>query len=211
MHISPLYLLRTFNRAFKRAGIDILYTKGFNPRPKVSFALPLSVGTTSESEYMDIELNSHIPYKDLVNKLNHALPEGIQIIKAKNIDDDTKSISSKVHLADYKVKIVLKNNPINTIKGIINNLLKREELKVKKYSKRGSRYINITPHIHHCNINKIKDNVIIITLRLDAGSVSNLNTQLFLQALENNIENFIIDYAEIHRLSLLSAAGEDIF
>ena len=57
-YISHLDLIRLFDRIFRRSGIHIAYTNGYNKRPKMSFGPPLSLGHTSDSEYMDIEVNS---------------------------------------------------------------------------------------------------------------------------------------------------------
>ena len=55
MFISHLDMMRTFERAFRRADLPVAFTQGFNPRPKISFTPALSVGITSSSEYMDVE------------------------------------------------------------------------------------------------------------------------------------------------------------
>ena len=54
--ISHLDLMRLFQRAFKRAGLPLTHTQGYNPRPSVSIALPLSVGVESGCELLDFEL-----------------------------------------------------------------------------------------------------------------------------------------------------------
>jgi radical SAM-linked protein len=53
-YISHLDLMRVFQRSFKRAGLPLTHTKGFNPRPSVSIALPLSVGVESCCELLDL-------------------------------------------------------------------------------------------------------------------------------------------------------------
>ena len=55
--ISHLDLMRLFQRAFKRAGLPLTHTQGFNPRPSVSIALPLSVGVESNCELLDFDLD----------------------------------------------------------------------------------------------------------------------------------------------------------
>ncbi len=212
-YISHLDLLRMINRALKRAKIDISYTQGFNPHPKVFFALPLSVGITSEAEYMDIELNTFISCEKLIADLNKALPNGIRMVKAKNIieKEKKKSISAKISLADYRIDLTIKKKLNNEIEDIINKLISQDELKVEKYSKKGMQYINIIPHIHIFKIKEIKDNKISLYLRLNAGSVNNLNPLLCVQALEKNIQDFKIDDIKIHRIELLSENGVSIF
>ena len=55
-YISHLDLKRVFQRAFKRSGLPLTHTQGFNPRPSVSIALPLSLGVESRCELLDFEL-----------------------------------------------------------------------------------------------------------------------------------------------------------
>lgn len=58
VYISHLDLMRLFQRAFKRAGLPLTHTQGFNPRPSVSIALPLSLGVESQCELLDFELET---------------------------------------------------------------------------------------------------------------------------------------------------------
>ena len=76
--MSHLDLMRVFQRAFKRAGLPLTHTKGFNPRPSVSIALPLSVGVESICELLDFDLEGEpIPVEEIRDKLNAALTSGI--------------------------------------------------------------------------------------------------------------------------------------
>lgn len=80
--ISHLDLCRTFSSAVLRAKIPIWYTEGFNPHPKMVFSLPLSVGTESVCEYMDIKITSPMPFDEIVSRLNSALTPDIKILEA---------------------------------------------------------------------------------------------------------------------------------
>jgi radical SAM-linked protein len=80
--ISHLDLMRLFQRAFKRAGLPLTHTQGYNPRPSVSIALPLSVGVESKCELLEYELEGEEKpsHKEIVSRLNAALTEGIRVI-----------------------------------------------------------------------------------------------------------------------------------
>ena len=82
--ISHLDLMRLFQRAFKRAGFPLTHTQGYNPRPSVSIALPLSVGTQSHCELLDFELEGGIgDVEFLREKLNRALVSGVRVLDIK--------------------------------------------------------------------------------------------------------------------------------
>ena len=78
-YISHLDLMRTFQRAFARAGIAIKHTEGFNPHPFVSIALPLSVGYSSQCEILEFGLLEGADPEEVPRRLTAAMPEGIVI------------------------------------------------------------------------------------------------------------------------------------
>ena len=76
--ISHLDLMRLFQRAFKRSGLLLKHTQGYNPRPSVSIALPLSVGVESQCELLDFELDGQeLSCQEIGQRLNDALVSGI--------------------------------------------------------------------------------------------------------------------------------------
>lgn len=81
-YISHLDLLRTFQRIFRRAGIELRHSEGFNPHPYLTFALPLSVAAESVCELLDTELLEDVPDDALASRLNAAAPEGIRILQS---------------------------------------------------------------------------------------------------------------------------------
>ena len=79
--ISHLDLMRLFQRAFKRAGLYLKHTQGFNPRPSVSIALPLSVGIQSQCEVLEFDLDGEsIPCEEIKIRLNRVLVDGISVL-----------------------------------------------------------------------------------------------------------------------------------
>lgn len=83
--ISHLDLMRLFQRSFKRAGLLLKHTQGFNPRPSVSIALPLSVGIQSHCELLDFELEGmDISCEEIRQRLAPCLIDGIEIMEVYN-------------------------------------------------------------------------------------------------------------------------------
>ena len=75
--IGHLDIMRYFQKAIRRAEIDIVYSEGFSPHQKISFAAPLGVGLLSEGEYMDIEVHTSKPSQEMIKALNAVMAEGI--------------------------------------------------------------------------------------------------------------------------------------
>lgn len=81
VYISHLDLMRLFQRSFKRAGLPLTHTQGFNPRPSVSIALPLSLGVESRCELLDFELETDtFSNEDICTRLNQALVDGVHVL-----------------------------------------------------------------------------------------------------------------------------------
>ena len=75
--ISHLDLMRLFQRAFARANLPLKHTQGFNPRPSVSIALPLSVGMESVCELLDFEVEGNFTPEEITKRLNETLIDGV--------------------------------------------------------------------------------------------------------------------------------------
>lgn len=81
-YISHLDLVRTMHRIVVRSGLPLWYTEGFNPKPKMTFAAPLSVGTESLCEFMDVRVTKRLPEDEIVARLNANMTDEMQVIEA---------------------------------------------------------------------------------------------------------------------------------
>ena len=85
--ISHLDLQRLLQRAFRRAEINLSYSQGFNPHPKMSYGNALALGVESQGEYVDIEIEDDITVEEFLRRINEELPKGVEFIKAKEISE----------------------------------------------------------------------------------------------------------------------------
>lgn len=99
--IGHLDVMRYFQKAIRRAGIDIAYSEGFSPHQIMSFAAPLSVGYTSEGEYFDIELRTPMEEEELQKRLQGVMVEGIDILKVQNLPESEGNAMASVQAASY--------------------------------------------------------------------------------------------------------------
>ncbi len=90
--ISHLDILKVIQRAFRRANVDLEHSKGFNPHPKVHFAPPLPLFTSSMGEYMDVETKEDFKPEELLKRLNKVLPKNLCLIDAKKLEDGAESL-----------------------------------------------------------------------------------------------------------------------
>ena len=102
--IGHLDIMRYFQKAIRRADIDIAYSEGFSPHMIMSFAAPLGVGLTSEGEYVDLQVNSCVSSKAAVDALNSVMVEGMEVVSFKLLPETVKNAMASVAAADYFVK-----------------------------------------------------------------------------------------------------------
>lgn len=147
--MSHLDLMRVFQRSFKRAGLLLKHTQGFNPRPSVSIALPLSVGIESTCELLDFELDGQTVANDeLMERLNAALVDGVKVL---NVYDNGQKLK---HLALLDCVVTLEYDagvPMEAGEKL-EQLFSREEVTVEKKSKNGTTQQNIIPMIRRLDI-----------------------------------------------------------
>ena len=101
--IGHLDVMRYFQKAIRRAGIDISYSAGFSPHQIMSFASPLGIGLESNGEYMDIEVNSLTSSREFMNALNAQMAEGIKILEVRLLPDNAGNAMASVAAAKYTV------------------------------------------------------------------------------------------------------------
>ena len=82
IYTSHLDLQQLLQRAFRRAEIDLDHSQGFNPHPKISYGNALALGTESQGEYVDVEIEEDLSVEEYLNRMNSQLPEGIKFIEA---------------------------------------------------------------------------------------------------------------------------------
>lgn len=152
--ISHLDLMRLFQRAFKRAGLPLTHTHGFNPRPSVSIALPLSVGVESCCELLDFELDGvDIPLEDIRHRLNAALVDGIRVLQ---VYKPSRKIGQ---LALLECKLIFEYDagvPQDCVGGL-TALFAGESVIVPKKTKNGVQNQDIIPTIKEITFCDISD------------------------------------------------------
>ena len=182
IYISHLDLQQLLQRAFRRADISLVHSQGFNPHPKISYGNALALGTESQGEYVDVEIEFDMSIKEYLEKMNAQLPEGIKFIKAQEIDRQTPSLASTIEYGEYIFSIDLEK-PLSK-ENVKNNLMKfmeQESIMITKKNKKGKMVeSDIRPMIKNFDILDIQDNIITLEATLATGSKANLNTNIFI-------------------------------
>jgi radical SAM-linked protein len=124
-YISHLDIVRLWQRAFNRAGIQIAFSSGFSPHPRIALAAPLPLGVTSEAELMDIYIIRGVAPQFFVSALNQELPPGMKVEKVYPMASELPSLQAQISHAEYKVEVEIDKGPAD-IQAELAGLLARE-------------------------------------------------------------------------------------
>ncbi|MCD8327472.1 MAG: TIGR03936 family radical SAM-associated protein [Ruminococcus sp.] len=198
VYISHLDLMRTMQRAFKRAGLPIWYTQGFNPHAYIMFPLALSLGVVGECEVMDVALTKKISFDEVKSSLNEALPTGLEIVSVKEPVNEHKSIVK----SEYE--IVMSGD---MERSDFEKFIEREKIEVKKLTKKKKeKIIDLKPYTE---ISELRDAScgIYIKVLLPSGCETNINPSVLLDAFADFSGADI--QPKIRRTKILMANGEE--
>ena len=223
--IGHLDMMRYFQKAVRRAEIDIRYSEGYSPHQIMSFAAPLGVGITSDGEYFDIEVNDTMPSKEAIAALNHTMVDGVEVTSYVRLPDQAKTAMSIVAAADYRLSY--KDGyespfPAAEFEQIVKEKLQdAQQFLIVKKTKKSEREVDLKPLVYACHVEE-EENKPVFVLRVSTGSVDNIKPELVLASLYERC-GLVYDAAaiQIHRQEVyardeaeqlvpLSAMGEEI-
>lgn len=195
-YVSHLDLIRLFTRIFHRADLPLAYSEGFNPHPKMSVLLPLSVGFESSCEYIDVEFRDGVGMLDCMKKLKGKLPLGMEIPQITQLNETSKKAKA-IRYASYE--ITFQNPPTEKE---IENFMDLSEISVLKKTKRSEAMADIKPDIMDLYARDGKVYAVI-----SAGSEANLKADLLVTAMEQYIDGFSADDYMVLRTGILDERG----
>ncbi len=204
-YISHLDVLRTFQKALRRAGLPLAYSEGFSPHPKLTFAAPLPVGQESVCEYLDVRMSEPCEPAAAMVALNATLPEGLRLTAAGY----PAAKLTAVDRATYRLTVRTAGADAALAERCAA-LLSARPLLVFKRSKAGDRDVDVSPNILSVT-GEYRDGAILLTLTLRAEGGAFLNTDYLLNLLRRDAGILSTDplreSVAVLRLSLGDAEG----
>lgn len=175
--VGHLDIMRYFQKAIRRAGIDVAYSNGFSPHQIMSFAAPLGVGHYSNGEYLDIEIRSHQGRQDMIQRLNDAMVPGITIKNIVALDDNAKNAMASVAAAAYTLEWKEGYEVPSDLAEKAAQFYAQDTIMVTKQTKKSTLELDLKPGIFEF---RAEDSSIF--LLADASSSGNIKPMLLLEA-----------------------------
>ncbi|MCC8150818.1 MAG: TIGR03936 family radical SAM-associated protein [Lachnospiraceae bacterium] len=199
--IGHLDIMRFFQKAIRRAGLDVAYSEGFSPHQIMSFAAPLGVGVTSDGEYLDIEVISTGSSAESMAALNAAMVEGMEVTSYVALRQNAKKAMTAVAAADYIV--YFKKREDFSQDGIRQRIREyyenRETIEITKQSKKSERVIDVKPLIYRFEAYEDSDSPVMSdslakdqTVNSTSGFEQDGRPSSACSNLENEISEFVL-------------------
>lgn len=197
--IGHLDVMRYFQKAIRRAQIDVAYSGGFSPHQIMSFAAPLSVGLESNGEYMDIEVNSITSCHEVMERLNAVGAPGIEVTSVILLSEKAGNAMASVAAASYTVYFREGREPKLNIGEALPVFLEKEQIPYQKETKKGLREIDLKQGIYELEWRDDHFHMLV-----DASSAGNIKPIQIIEAL-------LADYNEKLMENALLVTREDTF
>ncbi|MFI3177437.1 MAG: TIGR03936 family radical SAM-associated protein [Eubacteriales bacterium] len=202
--VGYLDTLRFFQKAIRRAEINIAYSQGFSPHQIMSFAAPLGVGIESVGEYFDMEVHSYTTSDDMKNRLNNVMADGIWVESVRLLPDNIQNAMASIAAARYVVTLRNGYETPFVWQDALDGFLSKEEILVIKKTKKSERKIDVKPLIYELQPHEKG-----IEMLVDASSAANIKPKLVMKALYEDNESTLEEHAiEVLRLELYGRIGD---
>jgi radical SAM-linked protein len=167
-YISHLDLARTWERVFRRAGLPVAYSKGFNPRPRFQIAAALPVGVIGWAEYLDVWLTVPLICEEVLSRLQPALPPGLKVLDAEEVELRAPALQSQMREADYRA-VVQSREPLDAVRTRVEALLHAPTVLLKRHHKGRLQTYDLRPLIQRVTVESGQDGELVLSMRLQAS------------------------------------------
>lgn len=210
--IGHLDIMRYFQKAMRRADIDICYSEGFSPHQIMSFAAPLGVGITSDGEYLDIEVHSSKSTREALADLNDTMVDGVEITGYVKLPDNAKTAMSLVAAADYRL-FFKEGYDIPFTKSEAEQVIeayftKPAEVLITKQTKKSEKIMDLKQLVYEFKAEGTEETPEFY-INLSTGSSDNLKPELVLESLFNYMNvPYNANAIQIHRIDVYAKEND---
>lgn len=200
-HLGLLDLQRTMQRALRRSGLPVAYSKGFNPHMVMAFASALSSGIPGDAELLDVSLTGETTEEACLTAMNRVLPPALRASRVRLVDDRFPKVAAALEQAEYR--ITLFGGAARAIGESIPAFLSQDEIMALRKTKKSETMVNIRPMIHELTAQYDEGaDTLVMTARVSFVEAATLKPDLLLEALCTHAQATLPRH-EIRRTRLL--------
>lgn len=214
-YLSHLDMMRLFIRALRRSELPLAYSEGYNPHPRLNLALPLPLGVTASNEPGEVSFNENVSPDRFLQSMGKQLPDGLQLISAKELDQGVPSLAALVSAALYRAELKVATScecKTEALQDALEKLLAREEILAPRAAKKKSKavkYINVRPFVIEAELESLPGGPTVLKLLLQSGSQGGVSPAFLLEqfSLEVKCKDYRANCWNLHRDCLYITNG----
>lgn len=168
-YITHLDLMRLWERALRRAKVDVAYSEGFTPHAQISLAAPLAVGVTSAGELLDVFLSSRVAPLDFTREISRQLPAGVEVLQVEEAGLRAPSLQSELRAAEYEVSLPA-SLPEEEARKAIERFLAAESIPWEQLRDGELRQYDIRALVQHLWLDEERNGSPVVGMRVRADS-----------------------------------------
>jgi radical SAM-linked protein len=204
--LGHLDILRTFERAIRRAELPIAFSQGFNPRERLVFASALGTGITGEAEIATLELTAPLEPAEILTRLNAALPPGLRIHACEALTDaDARDRSHAFDRAEFRLLCgCAPDTNAGTVQEAITHFLHQSEITISREREGKIKKINIRPLVHDlaCAPDTLANARVTLNLTIAMTDTGSVRPAEVIQVLSENLPG--LNLRRAHRVRLVA-------
>lgn len=182
-YIAHLDLALAWERALRRAQIPLVYSQGFNPRPKIQVASGLPLGTTGRAEILDIIISQPIQPDEALERIRPALPAGIELHSVETVPLKSPSLQHRLRQAEYQVTVETTLSA-EALTERIEKLLTADKIIQTRRRRKRLEEFDLRPWLRELRLESVASGEAQLRMRLTAGQFGNLRPEAVLEALD---------------------------
>lgn len=202
--LSHLDLMHTWERVIRRSQLPLAYSQGFNPHPKINFASACAVGTTSDGEYMDMELTQELPVEQVKEMLQAVMPPAFRVSAMKVVSGKASSLMSIIQRARYVLQLELVEEVSQEqLDAAVENFWQQEEIVIYRYKKnsKDKKPVNIRPGVYELELTAEGKNAL-LHIQVQSGNEGNIRPEEVAYGLMATGMPMVQHVVRIHRQGL---------
>jgi radical SAM-linked protein len=207
--ISHLDMLRTFERAIRRAELPIAFSAGFNPRERISFVSALSTGVTGSEELVILEMTTEVEPETVCTRLNNVLPNGIRVLHSQEVSDaEVKALPKELDRAEYRVLCGCEAaSDLAPVARAIAELLAKDEIFITRERDGRVRKADIRPLLYNLALlpERESETRLSLSMTLGQGEGGTARPQEIVTLLQERIPNLTL--RRTHRVRMRDTSG----
>jgi radical SAM-linked protein len=196
-YISHLDLARAWERLFRRAGLPVAHSQGFNPRPRFQIASGLPVGVTGRAELLDVWLAEGLAPTDVLARLRPVSPPGLEVLAAEEVDLRAPALQARVQAADY-IALLDTAEPLEGIRARIAALLAATTLPRQRHHKGKQQSYDLRPLVQSLAVRPAPGGAVVLEMRLQASAEGAGRPDQVLEVLGLSLAARVIERTKLH-------------